>query len=362
VSVKVANQNGATDVSQVLAAIDWVVQHRRDNGLNIRVLNLSFGTDSTQPYTLDPLAYAAEVAWRKGIVVVVSAGNSGYGNAKLNDPASDPYVIAVGASDSNGTPWTSDDTVPSWSARGDSVRNPDLVAPGLHVVSLRDPGSYIDSNYSSGYVNDRFFRGSGTSEAAAVVSGAAALVLQQRPNATPDQVKAILTGSAVPLTGANQQAQGAGELNLKNAANGPLPIAVQSYPLSTGTGTLEGARGSLHVQDPNGNVLQGEQDIFGQQWNGLSWSGLSWSGLSWSGGTWNNSTWTGNAWSGLSWSGLSWSGLSWSGLSWSGLSWSGLSWSNGNWDGLSWSGLSWSGLSWSGLSWSGVSWSGVAWS
>ena len=94
-SVKAAAANGTTDVSQVIASIDWVVQHRNDNGLNVRVLNLAFGTDSRQSYVLDPLAYAAEVAWRKGIVVVVSAGNDGPTTTGLNDPAYDPHVIAV---------------------------------------------------------------------------------------------------------------------------------------------------------------------------------------------------------------------------------------------------------------------------
>ena len=78
VSLKVGVADGGVDVTQVIAAIDWVVQHRTDNGLNIRVLNLSYGTNSTQPYTVDPLAYAAEQAWHHGIVVVAAAGNSGY--------------------------------------------------------------------------------------------------------------------------------------------------------------------------------------------------------------------------------------------------------------------------------------------
>ncbi len=94
--------NGAVDVSQVIAAIDWVVQHRNDHGLNIRVLNLSFGTDGTQQYTLDPLAYAVQMAWDSGIVVVVAAGNDGNA-AALRNPAFNPYVIAVGASDTGGT-------------------------------------------------------------------------------------------------------------------------------------------------------------------------------------------------------------------------------------------------------------------
>src|SRR6266487_663812 len=108
VSLKVATADGGTDVTQVIAAIDWVVQHAHDPGLNIRVINLSYGTNSTQVYTLDPLAYAVEQAWKHGIVVVAAGGNSGFqrqmNNAPaLSDPAFDPFLLAVGASDSNGT-------------------------------------------------------------------------------------------------------------------------------------------------------------------------------------------------------------------------------------------------------------------
>ena len=133
--------------SQVIAAIDWVVQHRNDNGLNIRVLNLSFGTDSTQDYLLDPLAYAVEVAWRK------RHRRRRLGRQRrpehrppLTNPAFDPYVIAVGASDTQGT----DDRKrrrgrqPSPAPAASDTRRPDLVAPGRSIVSLRDPGSYID--------------------------------------------------------------------------------------------------------------------------------------------------------------------------------------------------------------------------
>ena len=102
-NMKVAAPDGAVDVSQVIAAIDWVVQHRNTDGLNVRVLNLSFGTDGIQDYQVDPLTFAVENAWRQGIVVVVSAGNAGYGSPMLNNPAYDPYVIAIGASDTNGT-------------------------------------------------------------------------------------------------------------------------------------------------------------------------------------------------------------------------------------------------------------------
>ena len=103
VNVKVADESGAVDVSQVLAGIDWVVQHRNDSRLNIRVLNLSFGTNSLQSYILDPLAFAAEIAWKSGIVVVASAGNNGAASNGLSDPAYDPFLIAVGAADTQGS-------------------------------------------------------------------------------------------------------------------------------------------------------------------------------------------------------------------------------------------------------------------
>ncbi|HMC70284.1 MAG TPA: S8 family serine peptidase, partial [Mycobacteriales bacterium] len=188
-NVKVADAGGAVDVSQVIAAIDWVVQHRTDNGLNVRVLNLSFGTDSAQSYVDDPLAFAAEVAWRNGIVVVTAAGNDGTDLGRMTDPATDPFVIAVGSDDAKGTPQTSDDAISDFSSWGDGTRNPDVVAPGRSIVSLRDPGSYNDSTYPSARVTPKLFRGSGTSQATAVVSGVAADLLQAHSDLTPDQVK-----------------------------------------------------------------------------------------------------------------------------------------------------------------------------
>ena len=182
VSIKVADAKGQTDVSQAIAAIDWVVQNRNKNGLNIRVLNMSFGTDGVQDYVLDPLAYAAEQAWHKGIVVVVAVGNEGFGTGKVNNPAYNPFLIAVGSNNANGTATTADDVVSAFSNDGDGTRNPDLVAPGERCVGLRSAGSYLDTTYPAARIGDRLFRGSGTSQAAAVVSGAAALLIQQRPD------------------------------------------------------------------------------------------------------------------------------------------------------------------------------------
>ena len=361
VSLKVATADGGTDVTQVIAAIDWVVQHRSDTGLNIRIINLSYATNSQQDAAVDPLAYAAEQAWKKGLVVVAAGGNYGFqshmNNAPaLGDPAFDRYVVAVGSSDSKGTPSLADDTVPDftpWPKRG-ATRSVDLVAQGVHLQGLRVANSFIDATHPEGLLDSRFFRGSGTSQSAAIVSGAAALILQKHPGATPDQVKKLLQQTAYPIKAKAQQI-GAGELQLGPALAAALPSAAQTWSSSTGTGSIEGSRGTDHLAR-DGVVLSGEQDIFGAPVDTSLLAALEAAGNSWSGGTWNGNSWSGNSWSGNSWSGNTWAGNSWSGNSWSTGTWSGSSWSGNSWSSTDWSGNSWSGNSWSGDSWAGDSW------
>jgi serine protease AprX len=366
VSVKVGTADGGVDVTQVIAAINWVVDHRHDNGMNIRVLNLSYGTNSTQPSVVDPLSFAAERAWKAGIVVVAAAGNTGYqrgvGAPGLADPAYNPYVLAVGGYDTKGTPYEYDDTVGTYSASSNvrGARKPDFVAVGTKLQGLRVPNSYVDANHSEGLLGTRFFRGSGTSEAAAVTSGTVALVLQKHPYMTPDQVKGFLKGRATDLYYAFSSSQGDGALDLwKLSYYSPGFYSAQTFAAATGTGSVELSRGRDHLTK-DGVILQGEIDIFGKPFASTT-AGSSWSGGDWNGSSWSGSSWSGSSWSGSSWSGSSWSGSSWSGSSWSGSSWSGSSWSGSSWSGSSWSGSSWSGSSWSGSSWSGSSWSGDTW-
>jgi serine protease AprX len=321
VSLKVADSLGNSDVSQLIAAIGWVVKHRHDGGLNIRVLNLSFGLESGQPYTVDPLAAAAEAAWHSGIVVVAAAGNAGEDSHGLADPAADPYLIAAGALDTMGSLDPAQARVASFSNRGTKARTPDLVAPGTHIASLRDPGSTIDILHgSTATTGTRFFRGSGTSQAAAVVSGAAALVLSQRPEATPDQVKALLTGGAAPLDDTSTRLQGAGALRLQPLLEAPTPAVEQSWPVSTGGGSLTLLRRSPH--GARGEALRDLLEVLNAAWSGGAWSGGAWSGGAWSGGAWSGGAWSGGAWSGGAWSGGAWSGGAWSGGAWSGGAWS----------------------------------------
>jgi serine protease AprX len=249
VSVKVGDADGGVDVTQVIAGIDWVVQHAHDPGMNIRVINLSYGTQSTNPYTSDPLAYAAEQAWKHGIVVVAAGGNTGgKGTPGLSDPAYDPYLIAAGAYNTQGTASIKDDIVASYSANANGCtgcKNPDMVGPGTHMVGLRVPGSYIDQNHGTGALDAKHFRGSGTSEAAAITSGTVALLLSKYPDLSPDEVKAMLLSTAPNIADSTTQYEGAGELGL-------TALASKADPNGSATGTycagnVTGKVGGLEV-------------------------------------------------------------------------------------------------------------------
>jgi len=363
VSIKVADSYGNSDVSQVIAAIDWVVQHAHDPGLNIRVLNLSFGTQSEQSYVLDPLALAAEVAWHRGIAVVAAAGNSGRSALGLANPAYDPYLIATGAADHHGTGTYSRWTVASFSQTGDGIRDPDIVAPGAHIQSLRVPGSYIDQKHPGGRVADRYFLGSGSSQAAAVVSGSLALMFQEHPSMSPDQAKAMLKDGANRLRYEDgfKNKHGKLALRLDTVLSARVPNSVQTFPRSTGLGSLEASRGSVNLEK-DGIPLQGEQDIFGHPFDSAAMAALEAAGNSWSGGVWNGNEWTGNSWAGDRWSAVLWSGNEWTGNEWTGNEWSGNEWTGNEWTGNEWTGNEWTGNEWTGNEWTGNEWANGAWS
>jgi serine protease AprX len=367
ISVKMADRGGAVDVSQMIAAIDWVVQHKYSDGLNIKVLNISYGTLSRQDAQADPLSWAAEVAWKQGITVVASAGNDGDSTVGLASPAYNPWVIAVGASDSKGSMDPNDDTVPSFSERGvDGGRGPDLVAPGVGIISLAVPGSSLYDSYPGARVGSYSLRGSGTSQAAAVVSGAAALVLTKWPWLSPEEVKHQLTSSAVKLGGVSSAAQGAGVLNLWNALGANPQSGGQNFAAGNGLGSIEKARGGRNLT-MDGVALTGEVDIFGNNWTPTLSQQAGWlQAWTWD-GWFNGSQYTGagfvsdtTSWAGKTWQGKTWQGKTWQGKTWQGKTWQGKTWQTGSWTGQGWSSASW-GSAASTPSWAGKVWSSAAW-
>lgn len=353
-SIKVAAADGSVDVTQVMAAVDWVVEHRNDDPANpIRIINLAYGTDSTQSYLSDPLTKAVENAWAKGLTVVVAAGNSGATSGTLANPAIDPFVLAVGSL-STGLQSSTFNSQCDLTSPG-SFRNPDISVPGEQVVSLRNPGSYLDQAYPGARYQDVFFRGSGTSQASALVSGGLALLLQKRPTLTNNQIKGIVKSSGYLAL----NSPGTLELDLSRAMTSPAMEYPQYATRSSGYGTLQGARGSSPLVD-NGVALSGEQDLFGPFRTSL-WATMSQLETSWSGGAWMGHTMAGSGWTGTSWASRTWGAATWAGTSWSGQPWVSSDWSGRYWSGRYWSTGSWSGRYWSGRYWSTTNWATGQW-
>jgi len=317
VSVKVAGANGAADVTTLLQAMHWVAAYREQFG--IRVLNLSWGTPSTQSPSVDPLNHAVQRLWREGIVVVVAAGNDGPQDRTVMKPGDDPVALTVGAFDDGGTARLTDDSGVQWSSAGPSVHGvakPDLVASGRRLVAARSLGSTVERENPKALVAPSYIRGSGSSQAAAVASGAAALLLQARPELTPDQVKSLLTRTADPINGLGTNRQGAGRLDVAEALVADPGPAQWQQATASGLGSIDASRGGRRVQTDCGQdgtveVIQGEIDVRCEAWDGSAWTGSAWTGSAWTGSAWTGSAWTGSAWTGSAWTGSAWTGSAW---------------------------------------------------
>jgi len=322
VAVKTAGANGAADVSTLLQGMHWVSAYQ--DQFDIRVLNLSWGTTSTQDPAVDPLNYAVQRLWTQGIVVVVAAGNTGPNASTIMKPGDDPLVITAGAFNDNGTAGLHDDGALSWSSIGPTAQGlnkPDLVASGRRVVAQRSYGSTVENENRKALISPSYIRGSGSSQAAAVTSGVAALLLSARPELTPDQVKSLLTRTADPINGVAAAKQGSGRLDLAEALTATAGPAQWQQPTATGLGSIEASRGDRRVQTDCGgdgtiDVIQGEIDVRCEPWSGSSWAGSSWAGDAWTGSSWAGSSWAGSSWAGSSWAGSSWAGSSWAGGEW----------------------------------------------
>jgi len=353
VDVRVLGNTGSGRISSVIRGIEWVLAHRAI--YNIRVINLSFGAPANLSYRVDPMSAAVEIAWRRGLVVVAAAGNGGPKRDTVVTPGIDPYVITVGATDDRGTIGRGDDMLAWFSAWGspDSNAKPDLVAPGRRIVSLRVPGSALDTLFPDRVVvaqnGATYFRLTGTSMATAVVSGAAALLLQSRPTLTPDQVKALLVGTTQQYGGDSGQvlpdpiADGSGLLNAYAATvatpcgagsnnNGSLlpggflagVLGQQQNPVACANQGLRPADGFARSLYPVlfGSPLQWQDPLFG----GIFWSLLTWDTLVWNSVAWDNFAWDSVAWDSIAWDSIAWDSIAWDSIAWDSVAWDSIAW------------------------------------
>ncbi|HZQ27189.1 MAG TPA: S8 family peptidase, partial [Acidimicrobiales bacterium] len=258
VSVKIAGRDGSTNMYRLLAALEWVATNKDAYG--IRVLNLSLGSDSQQSYLVDPLDFAVERLWNSGIVVVTASGNHGNAKGTIVKPGDDPLVITVGALDDKTSTTRDDDGIASFSGSGptsqDGLAKPDVVASGKSVVSVRSPGSFIDQAYSSAQVGTGYFKGSGTSFSAAIVSGAAALVIAKTWSLNPNQVKQRLIGNARPMDDTPRYQQGYGAIDAYGATNtGNTDSANRNVKPAVGMGSLNASSGSACFKNADGTCM-----------------------------------------------------------------------------------------------------------
>lgn len=313
VSIKLSGADGAVDVTQVIAALHWLALHGHE--FSIDVVNLSFGNDSTQSPDHSPLNFAVQRVWDAGMVVVASAGNLEDGVGRVSKPGDDPLIITAGASSDAGTSFVDDDSVAPFSPSGPTLAGyakPDVVAPGTRVTSIRVPGSTIDVAYPQARVGSTGFRGSGTSFAAPLVAGAAAVLLELRPSTTPDQLKHVLMATARPISGA-AAAQGAGSIRAASAArlllSGTPPRANRNVVRSSGRGTLRGARGTVrvrfriestgdrpatYVEPEDALAVEGfEPELFtvDDEWDASRWGASRWGASRWGASRWGSMTW-----------------------------------------------------------------------
>lgn len=208
ISVKVSDNAGNATLLDVINGLQFIVDHRE--AYNIRIANLSLNSTVAESYMTDPLDAAVEQAWFSGIAVVVSAGNAGTAADAVNyAPANDPYVITVGAVHDRGTKDVEDDVLADWSSRGvtqDGFTKPEILAPGAHIVSNLAPNSEIASLCPSCVRDGEYFQMGGTSMAAGVASGVAALLLERNPHWTPNELKGALANRLRDIPGVGGEA------------------------------------------------------------------------------------------------------------------------------------------------------------
>jgi serine protease AprX len=271
--VRVCDDRGASSESALVAGLQWIYENRARQ--KIRVVNVSLNSNSLLSYHESPLDAALEILWFNGIVVVVSAGNN---REAVYPPANDPFIIAVGAVDERGTRSTADDIVAPFSGYGTTpsgFSKPDLVAPGVDIVStLPAIGARLSLEHPDHRVGARYFRLSGTSMAAAVTSGAVALLLQAHPELNPDEVKMRLMASATPL---NQTGAGAGILNVYNA------IHIQGIGMAN-TGT----QASQLLWTGSDPVAWGSVNWGSVNWGSVNWGSVNWGSVNWGSVNWGS--------------------------------------------------------------------------
>jgi serine protease AprX len=319
VSLDVMDDKGMAKTSDVIAAADWILANKAKYG--IRVANFSLHSAVANSFMYDPLDKAVERLWFDNVVVVVAAGNYGKPDGPSGvpfAPGNDPFVITVGASDTGKSVSTNDDVAAPWSAYGytlDGFAKPDLAAPGRYMVGPVPVSATLYTERADHVVEPGYMELSGTSFAAPIVAGVAALILGKHPEFTPDQVKGALMLGTKPMPRASDLSEGVGEVN----AGRSLETLKPPNP--------NRALNAFVVDNP----LTGGRAFAAASWAAKAKDDASWAEASWADASWADASWSAASWADASWSDASWASASWADTTLAAASWADLSLGSASW-------------------------------
>ena len=325
VSLDVMNDQGQSTVADIVHACDWILANK--SAYNIKVANFSLHAVNRASVLFDPLDQAVEKLWLNGVTVVTAAGNyasNGQASGVPYAPGNDPFVITVGADDTNNTLSTSDDFAAPWSAWGytpDGFTKPDLSAPGRYIIGPVSAGTGLALGRPSNVVSNGWMELSGTSFSAPMVAGAAAELIGQHPTWTPDQVKGALMVSANPTAAAVPGSLGVGELNLTQAnliAAPPNPNAGLDKYLTTNSSGARMFNAAAWQAAARTNPA----------WDSAAWSDAAWSSAAWSSAAWSSAAWASAAWASAAWASAAWGTAAWSDAAWADAAWADAAWAD----------------------------------
>lgn len=192
-NAKISNSTGFIEEDDVAAAIEWTIENQVD------IISMSFGDTNPEVWTVQTMAIQEAV--ERGIIAFSSVGNSGPGFFTSGTPASGLYSIAVGATDEN------NDVAQfsSWGPTYSNQFNPEISAPGVNIIAPLSKSSILDLEMEiresriEDYAMFDYIPLSGTSMACPMAAGAAALLLDAFPNASPGTIRNALIAGANPI-------------------------------------------------------------------------------------------------------------------------------------------------------------------
>lgn len=347
VSVKIADDLGNANEGDVIQGMQWVYEANTKHGMRIRIVNMSLSSTVAQSYHDSALDAMAEKLWQAGIVVVASAGN---GTGAVNfAPGNDPYVITVGSVDDMYQTSLAASPMASWALYGatqDGFMKPDVVADGAHVVSLNAPASTLSAqhltNTTGGPVGKSYFKMGGTSMAAPMVAGMAALMLQANPNLSPGQVKRALKHHSVPF----------GNVAYTRTLGTPGGFMDESAVGSVEDDDNTGIATSNSYRPLDHTVLAGGSWWISANFTGSAWDNTAWTNTAWTNTAWTNTAWTNTAWTGTGpaptpilvsnvWTNTAWTNTAWTNTAWTNTAWTNTAWTNVQWNNTAWTNTAW---------------------